>query len=48
MPKVIAAERERHAVDLIAVAVREFLRGQIVAESQRLEDHGVVAVGVTT
>jgi hypothetical protein len=44
VPEAIAARGEGHTVNLIAVTVREFLGGQIVAESQRLEDHGMVAI----
>ena len=45
VPETISARRQRHTTDDVPVAVDEFFGAQIIAERQRFEEHGVVAVG---
>ncbi|HZL93264.1 MAG TPA: hypothetical protein VFB99_06455 [Vicinamibacterales bacterium] len=46
MPEAIGAMRERHATDMVPMAVDEVLGRKAIAERQGFEKHSVVAVGM--
>src|SRR5688572_32964037 len=46
MPEAIGAMRERHATDMVPMAVDEVLGRKAIAQRQGFEKHSVVAVGM--